>query len=445
MFRLNYSVSPFSLQIDMDGRGLTAMQYKYDMLQTSTLQTSIDSGTQRTLVDAAGQLLFSWDAEDRKTEIIYDELRRPLKRITNDKELERYIYGEGLVNDKINNLRGQLYQHYDGSGLQQMNSYDFKGNPLETQQQLLEDATISDADWSSNPVLSVEVFTSAITYDALNRPITQTDLGGNVQAFTYDKDGLLKSIKLNNENYVNDIHYDAKGQRKAIWYGNGTKTSYTYDAFTFRLRRLLTVNLNTNDILQDLNYWFDPVGNITEIQDDAQQTLFFNNSVVSPTQKFVYDALYRLIEAKGRELIGTADFGTEDNWIDSHWKTTHKGDGSAVQNYTQKYVYDEVGNILELQHIAGTGSYTRIYEIDTNSNKLLSTSVGSNTYAYSHDARGNMTEMPHLSNMAWNLNNEMKDIAKGGNSTYYQYSGGERTRKFTDKGAIKEERIYLGN
>src|SRR5690554_3496091 len=427
----------------VDGRGLTPLTYHYNMLQSPCYQDSIDSGTQRTLVDAAGQPLYAWDAEDRKTEIIYDELRRPLKRITNDKELERYIYGEGLVNDKINNLRGQLYQHYDGSGLQQMNSYDFKGNPLETQQQLLEDATISDADWCSNPVLSTEVFTSAITYDALNRPITQTDPGGNVQAFTYDKGGLLESLKLNNENYVNDIHYDAKGQRQAIWYGNGTKTSYTYDAFTFRLRRLLTVNLNTNDILQDLNYWFDPVGNITEIQDDAQQTLFYDNSVVAPAQKFTYDALYRLIKAKGRELIGTASFGAEDNWNDSPWQTAHKGDGSAVQNYIQQYTYDGVGNMLQLQHIAGTGSYTRTYEIDTNSNGLLSTEVGSNTYAYSHDERGNMTKMPHLDSMAWNTQNELKSILKGSEPTYYQYSGGERVRKHTVKGNIKEERIYL--
>src|SRR5690554_5218268 len=429
----------------LDGRRLMPLRYRYNMLQSPCYQESLDSGTQRTLVDAAGQPLYAWDAEDRKTEIIYDELRRTLKQITDGKELEYYVYGEGQINAKENNLRGQLYQHYDGSGLQQMNSYDFKGNPLVTEQQLLDDATISDADWSLNPSLNTEVFTSIITYDALNRPVTQTDPGGNVHEFTYDKGGFLKKVKLNTDEYVKDIHYNEKGQRSAIWYGNGTKTSYTYDEFTFRLRRLLTVNLNNNEILQDLNYWYDPVGNITEIQDNAQQTLFFNNAVIAPTQKFVYDALYRLIEAKGRELIGTADFGTKDNWNDSSWKTSHKGDGSAVQNYTQKYTYDEVGNILELQHIAGTGSYTRIYVIDTNSNKLLSTEVGSNTYSYNHDARGNMTEMPHLSNMAWNLNNEMKGIVRGSNSTYYQYSGGERIRKHTVKGNVKEERIYLGS
>src|SRR5690606_41921355 len=122
-------------------------------------------------------------------------------------------------------------------------------------------------------------------------------------------------------------------------------------------------------------------------------------SVVAPTQEFTYDALYRLIEAKGRELIGTASFGAEDNWNDAPWQTTHKGDGNAVQNYTQHYTYDEVGNILELQHVAGTGSYTRTYEYGVDHNRLLITEVGINTYEYDYDVRGNMTEMPHLSSM----------------------------------------------
>ncbi len=332
--------------------------------------------------------------------------------------------------------------------MQQVNEYDFKGNPLETEQKLLDDPELTDADWSGTPpALSIEVFTSSVTYDALNRPVTTTDPGSNVHEFTYDKGGLLNSVKLNTNNFVNDIHYNAKRQRSAIWYGNGTKTSYTYDTDTFRLRRLLTVNLTTNDILQDLHYWYDPIGNITEIQDDAQQTLFYNNSVVAPTQKFIYDALYRLIEASGRELIGTAILGAKDNWNDAAWQTTHKGDGNAVQNYTQHYTYDAVGNILELKHCAPQGSYTRVYEIDADSNKLLETVVGDNTYKYKYvnDARGNMTEMPHLDAMYWNVNNELYKIENGTMEAFYQYAGGQRIRKFVDKGTVKEERIYLGN
>lgn len=91
--------------------------------------------------------------------------------------------------------------------MQQVNEYDFKGSPLETQQQLLDDPTITDADWNGiPPALSAEFFTSSVTYDALNRPVTTTDPGNNVHEFTYDKGGLLKSVKLNTNNYVNDIH-----------------------------------------------------------------------------------------------------------------------------------------------------------------------------------------------------------------------------------------------
>ena len=337
--------------------------------------------------------------------------------------------------------------------MQQVNGYDFKGNPLSTQVQLLDDPELTDVDWTAGaePDLSTEIFSSSITYDALNRPVTSTDPGGNIQAYTYDKGGMLKAVMLNSVSYVNDIHYDAKGQRQAIWYGNSTKTSYTYDPETFRLRRLLTVNLSNNDILQDLHYWYDPVGNITEIQDDAQQTLFFNNSVVAPTQEFTYDALYRLIAAEGRELIGSNSFGANDNYNDASWQTSHKGDGNAVQRYTQQYTYDAVGNILELSHNAAAGAYTRTYAIATDSNRLLSTTVGrtsppgSNTYAYAYDVRGNMETMPHLSSMGWNLNNELSSIAKGTMAAWYQYSGGQRVRKYVDKGSFKEERIYLGS
>lgn len=171
---------------------------------------------------------------------------------------------------------------------------------------------------------------------------------------------------------------------------------------------------------------------------------------MSPTQAFIYDALYRLIEATGRELIGTATFGATDNWNDSAWQTTHKGDGNAVQNYTQKYTYDAVGNILELRHIAAAGAYTRTYDIATDNNRLLHTTVGrippdEDTYSYIHDVRGNITEMPHLDAMYWNLNNELHQIANGTMEAFYQYSGGQRVRKYVDKGSIKEERIYLGS
>ena len=47
-----------------------------------------------------------------------------------------------------------------------------------------------------------------------------------------------------------------------------------------------------------------PVGNVTQIEDEAQQTIYFNNARVPPLMRYTHDALYQLIQATGREAIG---------------------------------------------------------------------------------------------------------------------------------------------
>lgn len=428
-----------------DGRGLIPLEYKYNMIQVPCRQHSIDSGTQHTLTDIAGQPFYNWDTEERRWDLEYDPLRRPLKkRVKNDvdtKTIEFFVYGEGQPNDKVLNLRGQLYEQYNSGGKSLMpEGYDFKGNPKKSTVTLLENPEITDPDWDTPPTLGQD-YSNMVLFDALNRPIATTDPGDNTQEYFYDRGGVLKTVKLNGDTYVQDLHYDAKGQRQAIWYGNGTKTRYTYDDQTFRLRRLLTTKGGT--IFQDLHYWYDPIGNITQINDDAQQTLYYANNIINPNQLFTYDALYRLIEAEGREQIGSNSFGPKDNWTDATYKVTLGND--ATRKYRQQYRYDEVGNILRLRHIAVGGNYTREYTVDTISNKMLDTQVGSESYSYSYDSRGNIQNMPHLSAMNWNMQNELHRIKQGDNFTYYQYSGGQRIRKYTDKGTLKEERIYLGS
>ena len=58
--------------------------------------------------------------------------------------------------------------------------------------------------------------------------------------------------------FVTSIEYDARGQRRQIDYGNGTRTDYEHDPLTFRLRRLHTTNNAGTVVHQDLRYTFDP-------------------------------------------------------------------------------------------------------------------------------------------------------------------------------------------
>ncbi len=91
----------------------------------------------------------------------------------------------------------------------------------------------------------------------------------------------------------------------------------------------------------------DPVGNITQIDDNAQQTIYFNGSVVSPSQKFEYDALYRLLKSTGREHVSINVSSDEVEGYNQAQISPQ--DGSAMRNYTREWQYDEVGNILEMK------------------------------------------------------------------------------------------------
>src|SRR5262249_1613924 len=141
-------------------------------------------------------------------------------------------------------------------------------------------------DWARAPALGSEIFTSSTTYDALNRPLTVTGPDGSVVRPSYNEANLLEQLAVNLRGaatvtpFVNNIDYDAKGRRVLIVYGSSVrpdlvKTEYAYDPDTLRLMHLTTTRQGFalgDSLVQDLFYAYDPVGNITQIADAAQQT-----------------------------------------------------------------------------------------------------------------------------------------------------------------------------
>ena len=90
-----------------------------------------------------------------------------------------------------------------------------------------------------------------------------------------------------------------------------TVTAYAYDPLTFRLARLAhhapgLVPGERAQTVQDLTYYYDPAGNITHIQDDAdtQNVVFFRNQRVEPSTDYALRRVYRLTTATGREHLG---------------------------------------------------------------------------------------------------------------------------------------------
>src|SRR5262249_6004034 len=207
------------------------------------------------------------------------------------------------------------------------------------------------------PLLQTETFTASTVYDALNRPISLISPDTSETRPTYNEANLLERVDVrlrgvaNWTPFVTDIGYAVKGQRERIVYGTGIRTDCTYDPLTFRLTARQTTRASDSARLQDLRYTYDPVSNITEIRDNAQQTIFFNNAVVSPSTQYEYDALYRLTRADGREHIGQTTQPAQGDFVPQ--ALPNPNDPQAMRTYTERYAYDAVGNILSMLHQAG--------------------------------------------------------------------------------------------
>ncbi|WP_272459347.1 RHS repeat-associated core domain-containing protein [Polyangium jinanense] len=447
----------------IDARGNTAVTQLFDMLSRPLSQKSIDAGERWTFFDVLGNPIRSWDSRGHVVRSVYDALHRRTelwvqKDAGAEILAEKTSYGEGQPNAQAANLRGRVYQARDGAGLVTHVAYDFKGNPLEVQRQLAKNYK-GDIDWSASPVLEAETLVQKAQYDALNRPTSLTTPDQSEVRPKYNEASLLEQVEvrlrgaINWSTFVDNIDYDAKGQREKIVYGNDVVTEYSYDPLTFRLTRIKTIRPSDGALLQDLRYIYDPVGNIVEIADHAQKPLF-NNGPVEPVWKYEYDALYRLLEATGREHAGqNADIQQDEGGFPL-LNVPHPNDPQALRNYTERYKYDAVGNIEKMIHevVGLSGSWTRRYDVAPENNRLLRTSLpgdadGDFSAKYNHDAHGNMTSMSHLPSIGWDFKDQKREVNKGGGGkVYFTYDAvGQRVRKVWEHNGIVEERIYLGS
>lgn len=497
----------------IDPLGRILMIYNYSVLGERIHQSSMEAGERWMLNDVLKKTIRGWDSRGHNARNEFDELRRPLnsfvlgtdavnsdpRTTAGEVTFEQIVYGEGQVNDQALNLRTRIFQQFDTAGVVnnsitdpvtlQNVAFDFKGNPLGNSRQFLQDYQALP-DWTK---LAGVVFISTSQYDALNRVVEARAPDASVSRPTYNKANLLETVSVNlldaaaATSFVGNISYNARGQRVSIDYGNEAAPSvsiaYTYESTTFRLINLTTTRPglpSAQQPAQDLTYTYDPVGNITHIQDDALDTIYFNNRKVEPSGDYTYDAIYRLTQASGREQLGLNGANPSPPWPTSYndvprVNLPHPNDGNAMGTYTENYQYDQVGNFLTLSHAganpvnpgwARTYTYKEASLIEPAkfSNRLSSSSVGGTVIwsePYTYDVHGNMTSMPQLKSMQWDFRDHLlmtqrqavnagdaDGIARQGEQTFYVYNAsGQRVRKTTQSAAGKKikERFYLGS
>ena len=498
-----------------DAAGRTVMVYDYDMLGHRVHQASMEAGARWILNDVAVKPIHAWDSRGHAFHSEYDQLRRPVRHFvlgndaTNSDSrtlgkkvlFEQIEYGEAQPG-----MRTRVYRSCDSAGVVTNLQYDFKGNLLRSRREIAQDYKAL-LDWSATVALG-DSYCGATTYDALNRPVTLTAADNtSIVRPTYNEANLLERVDVNVRgavapfDFVTDLDHDAKGQRTRIAYGTqdgrGISTTYRYDPLTFRLAGMTTTRnapaFDADDRpgeVQNLSYTYDPIGNITHIRDDAQDTIFFKNLQIEPSNDFVYDAIYRLLSATGREHLGQTSAPIPHSYNDAGRTglispgapSYGPDDRKAMGRYREAYQYDEVGNLLTMAHSrtdAAAANWTRSYtyneasqlELGRRSNRLTSTNFVDGTYElYSvmgngYDPHGNMQCMPQLQVMQWDFKDRLlvtqrqsvnasddDGATHQGEVTYYVYdASGQRVRKVTDRQAAAgrtpmrlKERIYVG-
>lgn len=384
--------------------GLVNFTYLTDLAGSVLRTVSVDAGTTVALNDAAGRPFMALSnisttddgKEDRSQAVTrtwqYEDAELPGRPVSVTEQTtgdaaritERFVYAGSRDAEKARNLAGQCVSHYDTAGLTQSDSVALTGVPLSVTRRLLKDADNPDtvADWQGadapawNDRLTAETFTTRTTANATGAVLTTTDAKGNVQRVAYDVAGLLSGSWLTLKNgreqgIVKSLTYSAAGQKLREVHGNGVVTTYEYEPETQRLTGIKTArpdgHASGTKVLQDLRYEYDPVGNVLKITNDAEETRFWRNQKVMPEKAYVYDSLYQLVSATGREMANAGQQG-------SHLASAAvplPTDSSAFTNYTRTYSYDSAGNLTQVRHSAPAtdNSYTTNITVSDKSNR----------------------------------------------------------------------------
>lgn len=289
-------------------------------------------------------------------------------------------------------------------------------------------------------------------------------LGAETLTHTYDPViGLPEQLKTNwpgAGEYVTNTSHTPFGEVGLIRYqqtaGNWLDRAFVYDDATHRLTRATTARQITPQNLAEVNYNYDPAGNITKIADTPAGGSF-------DTQCFTYDHLRRLTEA----------------WSPSSGNCTTPPSTAGLGGpapYWSSWTFDAVGNRdLETLH-AAAGNTVREYTYPASGAGAVRphgvTSIsetgpaGPKTHSYGYDAAGNTTTRPGGASgqtLTWDPEGHLATTSDTSGTTSYLYTAngarlimrdatgttvylpGTELRRTTSNGTVTATRYYAYN
>lgn len=273
-------------------------------------------------------------------------------------------------------------------------------------------------------------FTTSFAMDSFNRYRTVTYPDGEVLTYGYDSGGLVSSATGEKGGisypYVRRQEYDEFLAKRYQLDGNGVGTETSYDPRTRRVSRIQSIS-PTREI-QDLNYTYDAVGNVTktdnQLPDPAPEPMGGPS-----TQTFGYDKYYRLTSAAGSYSFAP----------------------NKVRKYTYDVAYSPLGDLLSKDQTdtiyqpstSPVKQHSTTYTLKSGSIEYTAaphqiTQVGRRTYTW--DLDGNFTgwtddKSGQRRTVTWDAADRQTSVADQGSTTRYAYD---------DQGRLAIQRGPLG-
>ncbi|MCX4025150.1 RHS repeat domain-containing protein [Spartinivicinus marinus] len=319
-----------------DPRGV-ATTYQYDGLGRLVKEISPSSGETVYSHDAAGNVTQKVDGRGVVTKYSYDALNRQTSRsYPASPELNvTYLYDN--TNDGSKGI-GRLTGIQDQSGLIAYH-YDDRGNVTKT----MRSVSLNGKDQFFGVAYGYNLANqlTRIQYPSGLTISYQRNSNGQVNQVTGQFKGSDQTINL-----ANNIGYVPFGPVQQLTWGNGKTLNRQYD-------QDLQLIQQTVQGIQELNYQYDPNGNITGIDNLLAEQ---NNS------SYGYDPLDRLIEEQANYGRKTYEYDPVGN----RTKRTTEKDGKTE---TQKLTYAENSNRL-IKREESNVSYDGMGNIQNNGNGL---------------------------------------------------------------------------
>ncbi len=442
----------------VDSQGNTKVM-RYDGLARKTFMDDPDRGIMQYVYDDASNLIQTTDAKGQVIDYTYDGVNRittedyrdesqaftfgydydPSAALTPANRPDvAYFYdipvtdldlGDGTTGTAANPL-GQLCAVWDLAGEEHF-SYDERGR-LAWQVKRVPDALLSDV---------LVSYQTRYAYDSLDRVTELIYPDSDQVIYTYNARNLLESISGGpSGSIIHNIDYKPSSQLATCAYGNGVTTTYEYDP-RLRMRDLDTDSLAVGKLI-DYSYGFDPVSNITRIDDNRDLAGQVDANKRKNTQVFQYDDLYRLTQVVYPAFIDPETDGKID------------------------YRYDRIGNMLKkgsnIEHLEDGRSVTDLGVMSYGADLGASGRGGRGTSAagphalsgvghptlgnraYTYDLNGNMTEIDGLT-CQWDFEDRLVEARNEEMTARYFYDHADRrvikevTKEIVEPSDLRQE------